>query len=217
MSTGHARVGLQSRHARFLLACLIGLAGGLGALALPLPPETRFLVAVDLACAVYLALMLHFAAITGAEALARQAAQADEGAGLMLAIGVGIVGLGLVAIFRLLSEPGTTGLATGLLALAAVPLGWATLQVMAAFHYARLYYRAGPGGDGLTFPGGAPPGAHDFLYFAFGVGMTAQVADIAVTTTPLRRTVLVHATASFFFNTVILALAVNAAVSIGQG
>ena len=43
--------------------------------------------------------------------------------------------------------------------------------------------------------------------------MTAQVADVAVRTTPLRKAVLVHGAISFFYNAVILALAVNAALT----
>ena len=43
--------------------------------------------------------------------------------------------------------------------------------------------------------------------------MTAQVSDVVVKTASLRRVVLVHGMASFFYNTVILALAVNAAIA----
>jgi uncharacterized membrane protein len=43
--------------------------------------------------------------------------------------------------------------------------------------------------------------------------MTAQVSDVVTTATPMRRMVLAHSVASFFYNTVILALAVNAAVT----
>jgi uncharacterized membrane protein len=46
--------------------------------------------------------------------------------------------------------------------------------------------------------------------------MTAQVSDIEVATREMRRAVLVHGVASFFYNTGILALAVNAAVTAGQ-
>jgi len=45
--------------------------------------------------------------------------------------------------------------------------------------------------------------------------MTAQVSDVQVLTTPMRRLTLAHGIASFFFNTVLLALAVN--VAAGQG
>ena len=44
--------------------------------------------------------------------------------------------------------------------------------------------------------------------------MTAQVSDVVVTGTGMRRVVTVHAVASFFTNTVILALTVNAAMTV---
>ena len=78
------------------------------------------------------------------------------------------------------------------------------------------------GGDALTihqdaavlqFPGTDEPEFWDFLYYAAVVGMTAQVSDVQVMSTRARRTTLLHGLASFFFNTVILALAVNIAVS----
>jgi uncharacterized membrane protein len=100
-------------------------------------------------------------------------------------------------------------------ALAAAPLGWATLQVLAAFRYAHLYHAPEPDG-GLAFPGTAKPGIWDFVYFSFVVGMTAQTADVAITTTQLRRVVLTHSIGAFFFNTVILAMAVNAGIALSH-
>lgn len=44
--------------------------------------------------------------------------------------------------------------------------------------------------------------------------MTAQVSDVQVTTMALRRLVTLHAVGSYFYNAVILALAVNAALSL---
>lgn len=61
------------------------------------------------------------------------------------------------------------------------------------------------------------PGGYDFLYFAFVVGMTAQTSDVAVTTTAMRRVTLLHSIVSFFFNTVLVAAAVNAAVQLAGG
>jgi uncharacterized membrane protein len=66
------------------------------------------------------------------------------------------------------------------------------------------------------FPGTQEPELSDFVYYSFVVGMTAQVSDVQVLTSRMRRTTLVHGVASFFFNTVILALAVNVAVGLGQ-
>jgi uncharacterized membrane protein len=125
----------------------------------------------------------------------------------------------LVAIYLLVSAPGPIRAAAGLTAVAGIPLGWLTLHTMASFHYANLFYarRDGVEARGLDFPGTDEPGPWDFLYFAFVIGMTAQVSDVAVTSPGLRRTVLAHGVAAFFYNTVILALAVNAAVALGGG
>jgi uncharacterized membrane protein len=43
--------------------------------------------------------------------------------------------------------------------------------------------------------------------------MTAQVSDVQVRTTAMRRAVTGHSVVSFFFNTVLIAMAVNAAVA----
>ena len=46
--------------------------------------------------------------------------------------------------------------------------------------------------------------------------MTAQTSDVAVTTTTMRKLNLLQAIVSFFFNTVLVAAAVNFVVSLGQ-
>ena len=68
----------------------------------------------------------------------------------------------------------------------------------------------------LDFPGCAAPGPWDFLYFSFVVGMTAQVSDVQVKTSVMRRAVLGHGVISFFFNTVFIAMAENAAVAMAS-
>jgi uncharacterized membrane protein len=65
----------------------------------------------------------------------------------------------------------------------------------------------------MVFPGKGAPDTWDFLYASFTIGMTAQVSDVVIETRPMRQAVLVHGVASFFYNTCILALAVNAAVT----
>ena len=44
--------------------------------------------------------------------------------------------------------------------------------------------------------------------------MTAQTSDVNVTKTSMRKLTLLHAVVSFFFNTVLVAAAVNVAVSL---
>ncbi|MEO8896257.1 MAG: DUF1345 domain-containing protein, partial [Rhizomicrobium sp.] len=103
------------------------------------------------------------------------------------------------------------------LVLAAIgaPLGWCVLHTVMAFHYADIYYFDDSERD-LEFPGRGDPGPWDFLYFSFVIGMTAQVSDVQVKTTVMRRSVLWHGIVSFFFNTVFIAMAVNAGVTLAS-
>jgi uncharacterized membrane protein len=92
--------------------------------------------------------------------------------------------------------------------------------MMAAVHYAHLYWEPGAEPEkpsrGLEFPGTGSPGDWDFVYFAFVIGMTAQTSDVAISSRRIRVFSLLHAIATFFFNTVIVAAAVNVAVSLGS-
>ena len=195
------------KHKRFLIALALGL--GLWAASAPLPPEMRALAGVNGFFATYL-LLVALMGLTPA-ALRAHAEIEDEGAVLILTLALVGVGVSLAAVFMVLNRE--SSLPEALFALAAAPLGWATLQVMAAFRYAHLWYGAG---GGLDFPGGAKPEMSDFLYFALTVGMTFQVSDVVVTSSRLRRMVMLHGLGSFFFNTVILALAVNAALALSR-
>lgn len=81
--------------------------------------------------------------------------------------------------------------------------------------------RAGPTGPRCgdwafpALPMAGDAGIWDFLYYSFTLGMAAQTADVTAQSTRMRRVALFHSAFSFFYNTVLLALAVNAAVSLG--
>ena len=105
------------------------------------------------------------------------------------------------------------------LALGGAPLGWFMLHTVAAFRYAHLYF-SNDEEEGyvppVKFPECLEPGPWDFVYFALVVGMTAQVSDALVQTTQMRQAVIEHSVVSYFFNTVLIAMAVNAAVSLAS-
>ena len=205
------------RHTRFYIALAIGLATlpaivalGIGGWAL------RILLAGNAFFLGYLVLTGLFLGRATADHLRRNAVEDDEGLPLILLLTLIGVALSVGAIFMLLRLADEAGTRAGAVAVAGVPLGWLTLHTLFAFHYARMFYARRPDGgdaDGLDFPDTDEPGPWDFLYFSFVIGMTAQVADVAVRTTPLRKAVLVHGAISFFYNAVILALAVNAALT----
>lgn len=208
----HAR-----RLVRFVISALCGLAAGALALALPLSAMSMLLLALDVFFAAYLIQMLRLSRLD-ARSLRAHTAEDDEGAFLISLLGALAFAASLGAIIFVLSHP-DIGWADAVLGLLAVPLGWGMVHSLAAHHYAYLYYDGlpGPGVDpkgGLEFPGHAEPASIDFLYFAYCVGMAAQVSDVVVTTPEMRRVVMVHAICSFFANAVILALAVNAAAAL---
>jgi uncharacterized membrane protein len=102
-----------------------------------------------------------------------------------------------------------------LFATATIVLSWAAVHTAFALHYAHEYYRGDKPG-GLQFPSGdrdEHADYWDFVYFAFVIGMTAQVSDVGITDKTIRRTVTVHGIISFVFNTALLALMVNIAAS----
>ena len=102
------------------------------------------------------------------------------------------------------------------LTLGAVALSWVVTHTAYTLRYAHLHYRRTRGGTeegaaahGLQFPGTEEPSDIDFAYFAFTIGMCFQVSDVVVTSTTMRRAVLLHAVLSFVYNTTILALSLN--------
>lgn len=221
MSTGQGRPGLrphipflQRRVGRFVIAAAVGLVAALFTPAITDHPGARALLAMDAFYIAYLAVILRMAHF-GPDDL-RLHGHDEEGAVLIAVLAAIAFLISMGAILNVLARP-DSGLQEAILGLMAVPLGWAMVHTLAAFHYAHLYYRPAETpqpGPGLVFPGTAEPAAVDFLYFAFCLGVAAQVSDVTTSTTHMRRVVLIHSISAFFANTVILALAVNAAATI---
>ncbi len=151
--------------------------------------------------------------------LDQRASDEDEGILIVLILTLAAISLSTADIFTALNQkPAPAPLWLGI-ALLSAPLGWATLHTISAFHYANLHYFCDDDGacvPALKFPETEKPGPWDFIYFSFVIGMTAQVSDVLVQTTRMRRSVLFHSVVSFFFNTVLIAMAVNAAVAVFQ-
>jgi uncharacterized membrane protein len=101
-------------------------------------------------------------------------------------------------------------------------LSWMLIHTVFALFYAHEFHsegkdHAGGHGGGLDFPDDSTPDYLDFLYFSFVVGTTAQTSDVAVTSSAMRGVVMLHGILSFFFNTAVIALAVNIAAQLVQG
>ncbi len=96
------------------------------------------------------------------------------------------------------------------LCLATVALAWVVTHTAFTFRYAHLYYREDSEGvGGIDLPGKTDPAYFDFAYFAFTIGMCFQVSDACVSSSQIRRAVLLHAIISFVYNSIILAFVLN--------
>lgn len=217
MNSDQRKISRYKRHRPFLIAAVLGilvLAGGL-----ILAPSLAVEASAIVFFLTYLGILAsHLPQLTAAH-LKAHADSDDLPAIAIIAITLLAVGVAVVSLFMALNHAGETALSLGL-AFASVILGWLTIHAMAAVHYAHLFWRPSnangrksPRG-GMDFPDTKDPGIYEFLYFSVVIGMTAQTSDVAVTTTSMRKVTLVHSIVSFFFNTVLVAAAVNAAVSL---
>ena len=201
---------------RLFLSAVLAVAIGVAlppALAIP----TRGIIAWDAGVAVFLIAALTMMLRADIERMRRRAALQDEARSIILALVVAAVCFSFFAIGYELHDakglpPGQAEWRVGLAAVTIV-LSWSFTHTIFAMHYAHECYRDKTASE-LAFPGSRPPDYVDFLYYAFVVGMTCQVSDVQVVGRALRRLTLVHGVLSFFFNTVILALAINIAAGL---
>lgn len=135
-------------------------------------------------------------------------------AGLFSLFAVSIV---LTKARGLALEPRLAHFAVGVIT---VMLSWVALHTIFAVHYAHVYYdpaeqpELGNVRGGLKFPEEKEPDYWDFVYFAVVIGMTCQVSDVQITGRHMRHLATAQGIIAFFYNTVILALAVNFAANL---
>ena len=211
-------IGILSRHGRFYIALGLGVTTALIAWAAGF--DAPLLAGGDVFYLVFLLLIGALVARMKPADLKRRAKREDEGIVIVLVITLATMAFFTDGVFTALNKK--HGLETLPLMLAGFGalLGWFVLHTVMAFHYADIHYFDDPGIAGdekdLDFPGGGQPGPWDFLYYSFVVGMTCQVSDVQVRTTVMRRATILHGVVSFFFNTVFIAMAVNAGVALAS-
>lgn len=95
---------------------------------------------------------------------------------------------------------------------------WFLIPTMFTLHYARHYYQSDEHHPALQFPDkGHKPDYWDLLYFSFTIAVASQTSDVALCSTPVRRTALAQSVLSFFFNLAVLGLNINIAASMIGG
>lgn len=207
-----------ARHGRFYSALLCGCVTVLAAHQMGF--SAPLLAGGDMFYLVFLLLIGVLIARMRPADLKRRAKHADEGIVIVLVVTLATMAFFTDAVFTALDRKHGLQVLPLLLAGVGALMGWFVLHTVMAFHYADIHYFDDPDivGDekDLDFPGGGQPGPWDFLYYSFVVGMTAQVSDVQVRTTVMRRATILHGVVSFFFNTVFIAMAVNAGVALAS-
>jgi len=206
------RVGMAHRR---LMACVA--IGIITLLVVPAPPITRALIGWDVGVLAFLiSAVLLMVTCASVDQMKANAAAQDDGAYAILVLTAAATIASIGAIFAELAVIERSQYATyGALAVVTIVLSWVFIHTMFALHYAHDYY-GGLRTGGLKFPGDNEPDYWDFVYFAFVIGMTFQVSDVAVTQRSIRRMVVAHGVLSFFFTTAFIAMTVNIAAGIIQ-
>ncbi len=209
------RVGMA--HKRLLISVLLGLVV---MLVVPAAPITRMLIGWDVGVLIYLAAAaVVMTRCSSVSEMQSNAAAQDEGGFAILILSIAAAMASLGAIFAELSTIERTSPSYGLyiaLAIGTVVLSWAFTHTIFALHYAHAFYGGHLRKSGLSFPGDGQPDYWDFVYFAFVIGMTFQVSDVAVTHKSIRRMVVAHGALSFFFTAAIISVTVNIAANVIQ-
>jgi uncharacterized membrane protein len=210
-------------HRRLMLGLVTAVAV---AFLLPaiLPPSARLAIAWDSAVVVFLVTTWWVVQSTPLDLMQQTVLANDQGRVGTLVFVLLAVAASLAAIFFLIQKAADASAAPPRAQVALVVFtivcSWFLTHVMFALHYAHRFYRddpATPESDatgGLDFPGEERPHYWDFVYFAFVIGMTAQVSDVQVTSRPMRHLVLWHGVLAFAFYTIILALSINIVASV---
>ena len=211
----HRSLHALSVRPRLIIATALGIAIGL-LLPVSFSGQSRLLVGWNAGVALYLATTWTMMVRSDVHELRQRAARHDEGEWtiILLAMAATLSSLAAIGAELLQASAGDPfRLWRAGIAAVTILMSWLFIHTIMAQHYAHDFYlREGPG---LIFPDRIKePDYWDFAYFAFTIGVAAQTADIAIASPRIRRVALAHSVLAFFFNTAILALAINVGASL---
>ena len=126
---------------------------------------------------------------------------------LTLAASVASIGAVVILIVAGKNAHGIAAVLVPVLAVVSLALSWFLIHTLFTLRYARLYFDDTPGG--IDFNQSQTPRYLDFAYLAFTLGMTYQVSDTELQTSPIRAVALRQALLSYLFGAVILAATIN--------
>ncbi|ARS41424.1 hypothetical protein CA265_17895 [Sphingobacteriaceae bacterium GW460-11-11-14-LB5] len=214
--------GIQKRSAMFILLISLfsGIAFYLVSLFIEMSVLTHIMLGWDAFCLMLITLHWYMFFHTSAAETHLKAKMQDETRGEIFAIVVVSTFAGLLAVILLLINKDIEPLDL-VVAIAGMFLSWFLVHTTFSMRYAHLYYgdkkkSTDKKGAGLEFPGDDEPDFIDFAYFSFVLGMTFQVSDVEISDRKIRRLSLLHSLIAFIFNTVIVALTINALAGLSK-
>lgn len=207
---------------RIHVALWLGLAALATVIALTPPDRDWALrIAAGWGAGAAVFLLLTFARLIRArsvEDIRARAAELDQAGAAVLPLSLLAAGASIFVIVVQAASGGPPSGSAALFSIAVIALSWLFVHLIFALHYAHEFYAPAETGkgdrEGLIFPGEDAPDYWDFVHFALIIGVASQTADIQISSRTLRRIATLHSLVAFLFNTVILALAVNMAVSL---
>lgn len=208
--------GLVSGIASFLLFRFTSFAE---LLPIDIKDTTAYILSWNIALLVYLGMMCHMMITTEHQKMVQRSKSEYEKKSVMLVL---VVVAAISSVVAIVKELGVASHAKGMpfafhvgLTLSTIVLSWLFIHTLFGLYYAHFYYHDEHDDDyPLDFPHDSRPDYFDFIYFAFGIGVSGQTSDVSFVSKILRRVGTAHSVLSFFFNTAILALMIEMAASL---
>jgi uncharacterized membrane protein len=171
-----------------------------------MPASRAMLIGFDIGVSSFLLLMLHVMLRATESSMRQRAIEQDQGKWPIMIATVALVAMVLAALSsELRAAKSQASLDVGLAA-GSIFLTWMLVAVMFSQQYAHSFYaKAGQ----LSFPGTDKPDYWDFLYFSVVLNMCFQTSDVTVSSSAMRRIVMLHSISAFFFNLLIVGITVN--------
>lgn len=204
-----------------LLSFFVGIAAYFGSLVINMGVLTHIMFGWDIFCLVLISLHWYMFFHTSVVETHIKAKKQDETRSEIFAVVVVSTFAGLLAVVLLLINKDIEPLDL-IIAISGMFLSWFLVHTTFGVRYAHLYYGDSDKnsndkhGSGLDFPGNHEPDFIDFAYFSFVLGMTFQVSDVEISSRRIRRLALLHSLIAFIFNTVIVALTINALAGLSK-
>lgn len=215
--------GIQKLSALYILliSLFVGVLSYFASLLFQTETLTHIMFGWDIFCLMLISMHWYMFFNTSTAETRLKAVKQDETRGEIFAIVLVSTFAGLLAVVLLLINHDVKPLDL-VIAISGMFLSWFLVHTTFSMRYAHLFYEdsnqpsAAHKGSGLDFPGDDAPDFIDFAYFSFVLGMTFQVSDVEISSRKIRRLSLLHSLIAFVFNTVIVALTINALAGLGK-